>query len=189
MTATSVDEVARETEERMKKALEALGHELASIRTGRASASLIDRLVVESYGQHLPLKQLAGVATPDARTLSITAWDRASIPAIRKAIETSDLHLTPQIDGNTIRLLIPPLNEERRRDLVKLLRKKGEEAKVGLRSLRHKAVDELRLLQKAHTITEDEQKRAGDRIQKLTDRFGKEIETLLDHKEREIMEV
>lgn len=187
--AETIDEVISETETRMKKTVEAAGNDLASIRTGRASGALVERLQVDSYGQNVPLKQVAGIATPDSRTIAISAWDRGSVAAIRKAIETSDLGLTPNIDGSTIRLSIPPLNEERRRDLVKILKKKGEEAKVALRNVRHKGVEEIRALQKRGSITEDDNKRAADRVQKLTDRFSKEVDQLLEHKEREIMEV
>ena len=187
--ASSFEEVVSDTETRMKKAIEAASNDFASVRTGRASASLLDRLQVDSYGQMVPLKQVAGVSTPDARTISISAWDRSTVGAIRKAIETSDLGLTPNIDGTTIRLQIPQLNEERRKDLVKIVRKKAEEAKVAVRNVRHKGVDELKVLQKANTITEDENKRASERVQKLTDRYTKEIDTLVENKEREIMEV
>ncbi len=185
----TLEEVIHETETKMHKAIEAATHDFASVRTGRASTALLDRLLVDSYGQMVPLKQVAGVATPDARTISISAWDRGVVGAIRKAIETSDLGLTPNIDGSTIRLQIPPLNEERRKELVKIVRKKAEDAKVAVRNIRHKGVDELKTLHKATSITEDEQKRAAERIQKLTDRFTKEIDSLVERKEHEILEV
>jgi ribosome recycling factor len=187
--AATADEAVNDTESRMKKAVEAASNDFASVRTGRASASLLDRLQVDSYGQMVPLKQVAGVSVPDARTISISAWDRGQVGAIRKAIETSDLGLTPNVDGSTIRLSIPPLNEERRKELVKIVRKKAEAAKVGVRNVRQKGIDEIKALQKNHAVTEDEQKRAADKIQKLTDRFIKEVDALVEHKEREIMEV
>ena len=173
MTDT-VESVHKDTEARMGKALESTRSEFASIRTGRASTALLDRLHVDAYGASVPLKQVGSVSTPDARSLVITAFDRGTVGAIRKAIETSDLGLTPNVDGSLIRLSIPPLNEERRKDLVKVVRKKGEDGKVAIRNIRHKAVDELKAMSKDG---------------KLTDRFIKEIDVLVGHKEKEIMEV
>ncbi len=187
--ADSLQAIYGEAESKMKKALEATRTEFASIRTGRASPALLDRLHVEAYGSEVPLKQVASVSTPDARSLLITAFDRGTVSAIKKAIETSNLGLTPNIDGSSIRLGIPPLNEERRRDLVKVVQKKAEEGKVAIRGIRHKAIDEAKGLLKSSTITEDDNKRAADHVQKLTDRFIKELETLTSGKEKEIMEV
>jgi ribosome recycling factor len=183
------DEIFKHTEERMRKAIEVTRNDYAGVRTGRASTALVDRLHVEAYGASVPLKNVATVSTPDARTLQITAFDRSTVGAIRKAIETSDLGLTPNIDGSNIRLIIPPLNEERRKDLVKIVHKKAEEGKIAVRNVRHKSIDELKTLHKDHKITEDEQKRAGEHVQKLTDRFIKEIDTLTAAKEKEILEV
>jgi ribosome recycling factor len=183
------DEIFKQTEDRMRKAVEATRTDYAGVRTGRASAGLVDRIHVEAYGAHVPLKQVATVSTPDARTLQITAFDRSTVGAIRKAIETSDLGLTPNIDGSNVRLSIPPLNEERRKDLVKVIHKKAEEGKVAVRNIRHKSIDEIKALLKDHAITEDENKRAGEHVQKLTDRFIKEIDALTAAKEKEIMEV
>jgi ribosome recycling factor len=183
------DEIFKHTEERMRKALEVTRSDYAGVRTGRASTALVDRLHVEAYGSSVPLKQVATVSTPDARTLQITAFDRSTIGAIRKSIETSDLGLTPNIDGSNIRLSIPPLNEERRRDLVKIVHKKAEEGKIAIRNVRHKSIDEIKVLLKDHKITEDENKRAGEQVQKLTDRYIKEIDSLTASKEKEIMEV
>lgn len=185
----TVDHIFKDAETKMGKALEATRAEFSSIRTGRASPALLDRLQVEAYGNSVPLKQVAGVSTPDARSLVIAAWDKGVVTAIRKAIETSDLGLTPNVDGQQIRLTIPPLNEERRKDLVKLVHKKGEEGKVAIRNIRHKGIDEVKALLKDHTITEDENKRAGEHIQKLTDRFIKDVDALVAHKEKEILEV
>ena len=183
------DEIFKQTEERMRKALEVTRNDYAGVRTGRASTALVDRLQVEAYGSPTPLKQVATVSTPDARTLQITAFDRSTVGAIRKAIETSDLGLTPNIDGSNIRLSIPPLNEERRKDLVKIVHKKAEEGKIAIRNVRHKGIDEIKTLLKDHAITEDESKRAGEHVQKLTDRYIKEIDALTAAKEKEIMEV
>jgi ribosome recycling factor len=179
----------KDLESKMSKCVESTRAELASIRTGRATPALLDRLHVEAYGQSVPLKQVAGVTTPDARTLVITAWDKSVVGDIRKAIEKSDLGLTPNVDGTSIRLIIPPLNEERRRELVKVVKKKGEEGKVAVRNVRHKAHDDLKHQLKNHEITEDENKRMQDQLQKLTDRYVKSIDDLIVAKEKDIMEV
>jgi ribosome recycling factor len=183
------DTYFKEIETRMHKCVEATRNEFASIRTGRASPALLDRIVVEAYGQSVPLKQVAGVSTPDSRTLLITAWDKGVVASIRKAVEKSDLGLTPNVDGAAIRLVIPPLNEERRRDLAKLIKKKAEDGRVAVRNVRHRAHDELKGQLKSHDITEDDNKRMQDSLQKLTDRYVKEIDGLVAAKEKEIMEV
>ncbi|MFN2461345.1 MAG: ribosome recycling factor [Candidatus Velthaea sp.] len=185
----TLDGVYKDAESKMSKALESTRSEFASIRTGRAAPSLLDRLHVEAYGTSVPLKQVATVSSPDGRSLQVAAFDKSVVGAIRKAIETSDLGLNPNIDGQTIRLSIPPLTEERRKDLVKVVRKKGEEGKVAVRNIRHKASDEVKTLHKDGTITDDDTKRAGDHVQKITDRFIKQIDELVTHKEKEIMEV
>lgn len=182
-------DIFKDTESKMNKCVDATRAEFASIRTGRATPALLDRLHVEAYGNAVPLKQVAGVSTPDARTLLITAWDKGVVGDIRKAIEKSDLGLTPNVDGTAIRLMIPPLNEERRKDLVKVLKKKAEDGKVAVRNVRHKAHDDLKAQLKNHEITEDDNKRMQDQLQKLTDKFVKEIDTLVASKEKDIMEV
>ena len=184
-----LDDVYRETEAKMGKALEATRSDFASIRTGRASPSLLDRLQVEAYGATVPLKQVASINSPDGRSLAVTAFDKSTVGAIRKAIETSDLGLNPNVDGATIRLSIPPLTEERRKDLVKLIKKKSEEHKVAIRTIRHKAIDEIKALAKDHTITDDQIKRGQDQVQKITDKYVKNVDDLLNGKEKEIMEV
>ncbi len=186
---STIDDVFKTLETRMQKAIDATRNDFASVRTGRASPALLDRLQVEAYGAFTPLKNVASVSTPDARTLQITAFDRSTVGAIRKAIETSDLGLTPNIDGSTIRLQIPQPTEDRRKDLVKVIKKKAEDGKIALRNVRHKSVDELKGLLKDATITEDENKRAGERIQKTTDKFIKDVDALVATKEKEIMEV
>jgi ribosome recycling factor len=182
-------ETFKDAESRMQKCIESTRGEFASIRTGRATPALLDRLHVEAYGAAVPLKQVATVSAPDARTLVIAAFDRNTVGDIRKAIEKSDLGLTPNIDGSQIRLVIPPLNEERRKDLVKIVKKKGEDGKVAVRNVRHKIHDDLKAQLKDHKITEDESKRMQDQLQKLTDKFVKEIDQLITTKEKEIMEV
>lgn len=184
-----LDDVFKSTEQRMQKAVDATRTDFASIRTGRASTALLDRLHVEAYGSSVPLKQVATVSAPDARSLQIQAFDRNTVGAIRKAIETSDLGLSPNVDGSTIRLGIPPLTEDRRKDLVKVIRKKAEDGKVAVRNVRHKCTDEIKLLLKDGTITEDDNKRAGERVQKMTDKYVKDVDALVVVKEKEIMEV
>ncbi len=179
----------KDAESKMSKCVDATRADFASIRTGRATPALLDRLHVEAYGSAVPLKQVASVSTPDARTLVISAFDKNTVGDIRKAIEKSDLGLTPNIDGTTIRLIVPPLNEERRKDLVKVVKKKAEDGKVAVRNVRHKAHDDLKVQLKNHDITEDDNKRMQDQLQKLTDRFVKEIDTLVAAKEKDIMEV
>ncbi len=179
----------KDVESKMHKCVEATRSEFAAIRTGRATPALLDRLHVEAYGSAVPLKQVASISTPDARTLVVTAFDKNTVGDIRKAIEKSDLGITPNIDGTTIRLIIPPLNEERRKELVKIVKKKAEEGKVALRNVRHKANDDLKGQLKNHDITEDDNKRMQDNMQKLTDRFVKEIDGLVAAKEKDIMEV
>ena len=183
------DAYFKEIESRMHKCVEATRNEFASIRTGRATPTLLDRLVVEAYGQAVPLKQVAGVSIPDSRTLLITAWDKGIVPAIRKAVEKSDLGLTPNVDGTAIRLSLPPLNEERRRDLAKVVKKKAEDGRVAVRNVRHRAHDELKSQLRAHDITEDDSKRMQESLQMLTDKYVKEIDGLVAAKEKEIMEV
>jgi ribosome recycling factor len=184
-----LDDVYKDTEGKMAKAIEATRSDFASIRTGRASPSLLDRLQVEVYGSHVPLKSVASVNSPDGRSLAVTAFDKSTVGAIRKAIETSDLGLNPNVDGATIRLSIPPLTEERRKDLVKLVKKKSEEHKVAIRTIRHKAIDEIKALGKKHTITDDMIKRGTDQVQKSTDKYVKQVDELVSGKEKEIMEV
>lgn len=183
------DAYFKEVDSRMHKCVEATRNEFASIRTGRAAPALLDRLVVEAYGQMVPLKQVAGVSTPDSRTLLITAWDKGVVPAIRKAVEKSDLGLTPNVDGSAIRLVIPPLNEERRKELAKLVKKKAEDGRVAVRNVRHRAHDELKGQLKSHDITEDDNKRMQESLQRMTDKYVKEIDGLVAAKEKEIMEV
>src|SRR5579864_4643343 len=183
------DAYFKEIESRMHKCVEATRGEFASIRTGRATPALLDRIHVEAYGTTVPLKQVATVSAPDPRSLMIAAFDRNTVGDIRKAIEKSDLGLTPNVDGNSIRLSIPALNEERRKDLVKIVKKKGEDGKIAVRNVRHKVHDDLRAQLKDHEITEDDNKRMQDQLQKTTDRFIKEIDQLVAAKEKEIMEV
>lgn len=180
--------IKKNAEERMDKAVGALRKELSSLRAGRATPALLDRIQVEYYGAMTPVNQLANINTPDSRTLMIQPWDKSSMGAIEKAIMKSDLGLTPSNDGNSIRIVIPALTEERRAELVKMTRKSGEEAKVAIRNIRRDANDEVKKLEKTG-ISEDESRRHQEDIQKFTDKFIGEVDKVLAAKEKEIMEV
>lgn len=175
-------------EERMDKAIQSLKRDLATLRAGRAAPSLLDRIQVDYYGTPTPINQLANINTPDSRTLMIQPWDKSSLAEIERAIQKSDLGLTPANDGSMIRLSIPPLTEERRIDLVKMTKKFGEEAKVAIRNIRRDANDDIKKLEKTE-ISEDESRRHQDDIQKSTDKFITEVDKVLASKEKEIMEV
>ncbi|GIP36845.1 ribosome-recycling factor [Paenibacillus sp. J31TS4] len=180
--------ILKDAEDRMGKALDALKRELATLRAGRATPSLLDRVMVEYYGAMTPVTQLANINTPDPRTLYIQPWDKTSIGAIEKAIMKSDLGLTPSNDGSAIRIVIPALTAERRSELVKLTKKYGEEAKVAVRNIRRDANEDIKKLEKSE-ITEDESRRYQDDIQKLTDKYTTEVDKILAAKEKEITEV
>lgn len=182
-------DVMNDAEERMEKTVEALQSELRTIRTGRASPALVERLHVDYYGAPTPLNQLAGISVPEPRLLMIRPWDRNTIGLIEKAILKSDLGLTPNNDGQVIRLLIPQLTEERRRDLGRLVAKRVEEARVACRNIRRDAIDMLRDLEKEKLISEDELFEGRDEVQELTDNFIKRIDEIGRAKEAEIMEV
>jgi ribosome recycling factor len=183
------DELLADAEERMKKSVESCGHELATVRTGRASPHLLDRLVVDYYGTETPLRQLSQIAATDARLLTLTPYDKNAIKMIEKAILESDLGLTPSNDGNVIRLQIPELNEERRRDLVKVVHGVAEEGRVAVRNIRRDVMHDLRELKKESEVGEDDERRAEAELQKQTDGAIGEIDTLLKGKEEEILEV
>ncbi len=178
-----------EAKARMHKAVEALVHELAAVRTGRASPGIVEHLRVDYYGTPTPLNQLATITAPDARLLVIQPYDRTSIGAIEKAILKSDLGLTPNNDGTVIRLSIPPLTEERRRELVRHVRKRVEEARVAVRNIRRDVHEHLRRLEHDHEISQDELHRAEAELQKLTDEQIKEIDKIGEEKEKELLTV
>jgi ribosome recycling factor len=184
-----VDDLFGDADRRMQKAIEALKQDLAAIRTGRASSALVDRITVDYYGTPTPISQVATISVPDARMLVIQPWDRKQLADIEKAIQKSDLGINPSNDGQVIRLAIPPLNEERRRDMVKTVHKKLDEHKVAIRNVRRDAHDKLREREKKKEISEDELKRSTDRLQKLTDRFIDEMDKIGKSKEQEILEV
>ena len=164
-------ELIKNTEEKMQKSIDALEREYKSIRAGRANASVLDRITVDYYGVPTPIQQMAAVSVPEARTLLIAPWDKSTLKEIEKAILTSEIGINPQNDGTSIRLNFPPLTEERRKDIVKDIRKKGEEAKVAVRNQRRDALDKLKSLKKGNTITEDDEADGEKKIQNLTDKF------------------
>jgi ribosome recycling factor len=178
-----------EVQDHMQKTVESTQRAFNTIRTGRANASLLDRIVVEYYGMETPLKSLATISTPDATTIAIQPFDRTSMGAIEKAISLSDVGLTPSNDGQIIRLNIPPLTSDRRKELVKLAAKLAEEGKVAIRNIRRDAIDAIRKQEKSHEISEDESRDLQDQVQKSTDKFIAKIEDLLATKEKDIMTV
>ncbi|ERN53285.1 ribosome recycling factor [Alkalihalophilus marmarensis] len=182
-------EIMQDAKERMTKAIESLNRELAKLRAGRANPALLDRVTVEYYGAETPLNQLATITVPEARLLMIQPFDKTSMNDIERAIQKADLGLTPSNDGTVIRIAIPPLTEERRRELVKLVKKSAEEGKVAVRNVRRDVNDDLKKLQKDGEMTEDELRRYTDDVQKLTDKHISDIDAVADKKEKEIMEV
>ena len=184
-----VKELLAQEETRMDKSIEALKHEFASIRTGRASVSLLDKVMVDYYGTPSPINQVANISVPEPRMILIAPWDKSMIGAIEKAILQSDLGLNPGNDGAQIRLVIPQLTEERRKEIVKVVHKKAEDAKVAIRNIRRDANDAIKKEEKAKTITEDDAKDVLDEIQKLTDAKVKHIDELKAVKEKDVLEV
>jgi ribosome recycling factor len=183
------DELLDDAKDRMHKSVEACRHELATVRTGRASPHLLDRVIVDYYGTETPLRQLAQVAATDARLLTLTPYDKNAIKQIEKAIMESDLGLTPSNDGNVVRLQIPELNEERRRDLVRVVHGVAEDGRVAIRNIRRDVMHDLRELKKEGEVGEDDERRAESELQRQTDEAVGEIESLLKGKEEEILEV
>ncbi len=183
-----IKETVKEAELRMRGAIQSLEDDLAGIRTGRATPALIEKLPVDYYGSPTPLMQLASISVPDARTLLIKPFDKTTMKNIERAIITSNLGLTPNNDGNSIRLNLPPLTEERRRDLVKVVNARVEEAKVAVRNIRRDLIKDLREFEKEKLIAEDDLKRGEEELQKLTDRMVTEIDQVGERKDKEIME-
>ncbi|MCF6137138.1 ribosome recycling factor [Pseudalkalibacillus berkeleyi] len=181
--------IIQQAEEKMTKAVSAYKRELGTLRAGRANPSLLDRVTVDYYGAPTPLNQMAGISVPEARLLLIQPYDKSIIGDIEKAIQKAELGLTPSNDGDVIRISIPALTEERRKELVKLVKKYTEEGKVAVRNIRRDANDDLKKLEKNGEMTEDELRRYNDEVQKLTDRFVGEIDSIAADKEKEIMEV
>jgi ribosome recycling factor len=184
-----IADIVQDAERRMTKAVEAAQQDYSTIRTGRANPALLERVTVDYYGTSMPVNQLATISVPEPRLLVIAPWDKNAIPLIEKAITKSDLGLTPTSDGTVIRLTIPHLTEERRKELIKLLHKKAEEHRVAIRNIRRDANEELKRLEKSGEAAEDEVRRAQEQIQKLTDKYIEQIDKLTQAKEAELMEV
>lgn len=184
-----IDDVKKDAAERMGKSVESLKTELAKLRTGRAHPSLLDHITVSYYGSDVPLSQVANISVEDGRMLSVTPWEQGMVAAVEKAIMTSDLGLNPSSAGSVIRVPMPPLTEERRRDMTKVVRAEGEHAKVAVRNIRRDANGELKNLVKEKIISEDDERRGQEIIQKLTDQHVKEIDELLQAKEADLMEI
>ena len=184
-----IDETNKDASVRMGKSLESLKNDLIKIRTGRSHPSLLDHITVEYYGSVVPISQVANVGIGDSRTLTVTAWEKDMVKAVDKAIRSSDLGLNPVTAGTVIRVPLPPLTEERRRDLVKVVRSEGENAKIAVRNIRRDAISDFKELLKEKEISEDDKRRGEDLIQKLTDKHVAEIDVILAGKEAELMEV
>ncbi|MGA1207851.1 MAG: ribosome recycling factor [Gammaproteobacteria bacterium] len=184
-----INAIKEDAKERMEKSLDALGHAFAKIRTGRAHPSILDTVRVDYYGSEMPLSQVANVGVEDARTLTVSPWEKNMVPEIEKAIMKSDLGLNPSTAGGVIRVPMPPLTEETRRGYTKQARAEAEGARVAIRNIRRDALAQLKELQKEKEISEDDERRAGDDIQKLTDGYVKRVEELLGAKETDLMEV
>jgi ribosome recycling factor len=185
----SLADLAKEAEQKMKKTVDATQHDYSTIRTGRATPTLVDGISVDYFGTPTPLNQLAGISVPDSRQLLITPYDRSMVAAIEKAIKNSDLNINPVNDGTAVRLSIPPLTEERRKEFVKILNKKSEEGRVSIRNIRRDINDQFKALVKKSEASEDDSKRAQDGLQKLTDRYIIEIDKITKAKEAELLEV
>lgn len=180
---------AADIKRRMHGAVEALKHDFGGLRTGRASTALLDPVIVDAYGANMPINQVASVSTPEARLLQISVWDKGLVAAVEKAIHASNLGLNPQTEGNVIRLRMPDLTQDRRKELVKVAHQYAEKAKVAARNVRRDGMDHLKALEKEHVISEDEHKTKSDEVQKMTDDTVKEIDAALKVKEAEIMQV
>lgn len=183
-----IDDIRKDADQRMRKSVEALAVALRKLRTGRAQTSLLEHLHVDYYGTEVPITQAANLAVEDSRTLTVTPWEQKMVPVIEKAILNSDLGLTPASAGNVIRVPLPPLNEERRRELARLVKHEAEQAKVAVRNIRRDAIHDLKELQKEKEITEDEERRGEQEIQQLTDRHVAKIDEISEEKQKEIME-
>ena len=185
----TVNEIMNQAKEKMGKSREVYQREMIALRAGRANPQMLDRIMVDYYGTPTPIPHVGGVSSPEARLLLINPWAAKLIPAIEKAIQKSDLGINPQNDGKVIRLVFPPTNEERRKDLTKVARKGAEDTKVAIRSIRRDAIEQFKKLKKNSEITEDDERKAEEDIQKLTDKAIKEVDEVCAAKEKEIMEV
>ena len=184
-----IEDVIADARTRMEKAMDALHRELTAVRTGRASPTLVERITVEQYGTEMPLNQLANIAAPEARMLTITPWDKSSIGAIERAIRKSELGINPSNDGSMIRLAIPPLTEERRKQMVKVVHTKVEEAKIAVRNIRRDAMSQAKEFKDEKMISEDDERRAEHQIQEITNKFTAQADQIGKDKERDVMQV
>lgn len=184
-----LEEIKKDAADRMAKSVESLRMELTKIRTGRAHTSLLDHITVEYYGSEVPLNQVANVGVEDSRTLTITPWEKNMVPVIEKAVMTSDLGLNPATAGTVIRVPLPPLTEERRKDMIRVVRNEAEGGRIAIRNIRRDAISDIKDLQKEKMIGEDEERRAEDEIQAITDKHVAEIDEVLGEKESELMEI
>ncbi len=183
-----MEHVFKDVEDRMKKAVSVFKGEIAKLRTGRANPNILDGIRVEYYGQRVPLKQIATINAPEPNLLVIQAWDKQVIPEIDREIKKSGLGLNPRIDGNSLKIPIPPMSEERRQELIKIVKKFGEDTKVAIRNIRRDGMDKLKKMEKNKEISEDERKRGEEKIQKLTEKYIDEVSLLVKNKEKEILE-
>ena len=181
-----IDNIKLDAERKMKRAVESLQHEMSKVRTGRANAGILDHVQVDYYGNLTPINQVATVSHSDARTLMVTPFEKSMIAAVEKAILTSDLGLNPATSGNAIRVPMPPLTEERRKELIKVVRAEAEQGKVTIRNIRRDANNQLKELK---TISEDDERRGNDAIQKITDKYSAEVDAVLEHKEKDLLEI
>lgn len=184
-----INEIKKDAESRMKKAIQALETDLTKIRTGRANPGILDHVMVDYYGNMTPINQVAAVNVSDSRTLTVTPWEKTMVQAVEKAILTADLGLNPSSAGTAIRVPMPPLNEERRKEMIKVVRSEVEQSKVSIRNIRRDANNQLKDLVKDKQISEDDERRATDQIQKLTDHYISEVDTRLEAKEKDLMEI
>lgn len=184
-----IDDIQKDTKSRMGKSTEALVHELAKLRTGRAHPSLLDHITVSYYGSEVPLSQVANINVEDARTLTISPWEQNMVAPVEKAIMNSDLGLNPNTSGNVLRVPLPPLTEERRKDMIKIVRHEAENARIAIRNIRRDANSQLKELVKEKLVSEDDERRGEELVQKLTDQHIKEVDALLEKKEIDLMEV
>lgn len=184
-----IAELRKNTDQKMQKSLEALKHDLAKVRTGRAHTGILDHVQVEYYGSFVPIGQVANVTLIDARTIGVQPWEKPMIPKVEKAIRESDLGLNPSTQGDLIRVPMPMLTEERRKELIKVVKHEGENAKVAVRNLRRDAITHLKDALKKHELSEDDERRAQDDIQKLTDRHVAEVDKMLAEKEKDLMAI
>jgi len=183
-----INDIKKDAEDRMRKSVEALKAEFSKIRTGRAHTSLLDHVTVPYYGNEVPLSHVATIAVADARTLTVTPWEKNMVSVVEKALMASDLGLTPATVGTVIRVPLPPLTEERRRDFIRIVRNEAEQARVAIRNVRRDANSDIKDLVKEKEISEDEARRAEDEIQKLTDKYIQQVDALLEEKEKDLME-